>query len=85
MGIGSAFSSALQGYQVASVRVTDATAAINEQRVLRQLESEPLSSQSPLLEQSAVELVAAPLAAQANLKSIETADEMLGAIIDIRV
>ncbi|MFC4653622.1 MULTISPECIES: flagellar basal body rod C-terminal domain-containing protein [Rheinheimera] len=89
MEISSAFSSGLQGYQRASDRVTEATININQQtaasRNQQQLETpaEPVSSVS--VEQSLVDLNVAQDQAEANLKSVQTADEVLGSIIDIRV
>ena len=43
------------------------------------------AAQNPSLESSVVNLVSEQHNAQANVRSIETADEVLGSIIDLRV
>ena len=100
MDIQSAFASGLQGYQRASAGVTDATIDINRQTTAnRQLETEqavtqaqsaqqprPLqSTEPPPLTDSLVRLASEERNAQANARTIQTADDVLGTVIDIRV
>jgi Sec-independent protein translocase protein TatA len=94
MEIGSSFSSGVQGFQRASNNITEETININrqtqqtlaeapegraEQRIAQEVE------QSRSLESSVVNLTSELNSAQANVRSIETADEVLGSIIDLRV
>ena len=59
------------------------TAAVEQADQQRQVPvAEPAN---PSLEQSLVQLVTEQNYAEANVKSIKTADEMLGSVIDIRV
>lgn len=101
MDIQSAFYSGLQGYSRASAGVTEATVNINRQTQLnRQNETEQAVSQTEAAEpsqrpqaseqqvsltDSLVQLGQEERLAQANVKSIQTADEVLGTVIDIRV
>ena len=97
MEIGSAFSSGLQGFQRASQGVTDASLNINrqttEQRTLAeepqqvqaQQEPPPPPEQTQSLETSIVNLTSELGNARANARTLETADEVVGSIIDIRV
>jgi Holliday junction resolvasome RuvABC DNA-binding subunit len=101
MDIQSALYSGLQGFSRASAGVTDATLDINRQtRANRQNETEQAVAQTAAAEQprtvqtaeqpgsltnSLVQLGQEQRNAQANVKSIQTADEVLGSVIDIRV
>lgn len=101
MDIQPAFYSGLQGYSRASAGVTDATVNINRQtQVNRQNETELAVAQTEAAEpaqrqqtaeqpvsltDSLVQLGQEERLAQANVKSIQTADEVLGTVIDIRV
>lgn len=98
MEIGSAFSSGLQGFQQASGQITEETININRQAQQQQqralsTETEQTSErqanatqqQAKSLESSVVSLSVESNNAQANVRAIETADEVLGSIIDIRV
>jgi|SRR5690606_25069795 len=101
MDIQSAFYSGLQGYSRASAGVTEATVNINRQtQVNRQNETEQAVAQTEAAEpaqrlraqeqpvsltNSLVQLGQEERLAQANVKSIQTADEVLGTVIDIRV
>jgi hypothetical protein len=101
MDIQSALSSGVQGFQRASAGVTDATIEINRQtRANQQNETEQAVSQASASEQqrslqntertpsqtnSLVQLGQEERNAQANARSIQTADEVLGTVIDIRV
>jgi flagellar hook protein FlgE len=59
------------------------TAAVDQAQQQRQA---PVAAPAnPSLEQSLVQLVTEQNYAEANVKSIKTADEMLGSVIDIRV
>lgn len=65
------------------IRNTQDTAAAEEATQQRQIPAaEP---RNPSLDQSLVQLVTEQNYAEANVKSIKTADEMLGSVIDIRV
>jgi len=69
--------------------------AVNQQRALNAQQSnaatqqaqqmEPVTAQpkSPALEQSLVQLTTESLYAEANVRSIKSADEMLGTLIDV--
>ncbi|HSG50934.1 MAG TPA: excinuclease ATPase subunit [Rheinheimera sp.] len=101
MDIQSALYSGVQGFQRASAGVTEATVNINRQaEANRQNETEQAvaqtaaterqaslqtSEQPPSLSSSLVQLGQEERNAQANAKSIQTADEVLGTVIDIRV
>ncbi len=100
MEIGSTFSSGLQGYQRASNQISEETANINRQTLAQeqqpqQAEAQPTQPQQQALaasngngnsvESSIVNLNAELNNAQANVRSVETADQVLGSIIDIRV
>lgn len=100
MQIQSAFSAGMQGLQRASAGITEETININRQtQQNRQQEQELTVQQQPEvappaaqaaapardLTQSLVRLEQQELQAQANVRSLRTADEMLGSIIDVRV
>lgn len=100
MDIQSALYSGVQGFQRASAGVTDATLDINRQSQNRQNETAQAIEQTsetqrqpglqnaeqPVsLTNSLVQLGQEERNAQANAKSIQTADEVLGTVIDIRV
>ncbi|MDP5136830.1 hypothetical protein [Rheinheimera baltica] len=101
MDIQSALYSGVQGFQRASAGVTDATIDINRQtRAAQQNETEqairetdapqasrPLqyAAQPEPVINSLVQLGQEERNAQANTRSIQTADEVLGTVIDIRV
>jgi len=101
MDIQSALYSGVQGFQRASAGVTEATVNINRQaEANRQNETEQAVAQTaaterqaslqtteqpPSLSNSLVQLGQEERNAQANAKSIQTADEVLGTVIDIRV
>lgn len=101
MDIQSALYSGMQGLQRAGAGITDATIDINRQsRTNRQNETEQaiaqtqaaeqprqvqISAQPPSLNNSLAQLGQEERNAQANVKSIQTADEVLGTVIDIRV
>lgn len=101
MDIQSALYSGLQGFARASAGVTDATLEINRQsRANRQNETEQAvaetaapepqralqnAEQPSSLTNSLVQLGQEERNAQANARSIQTADEVLGTVIDIRV
>jgi hypothetical protein len=98
MELQSAYTSGLQGLQRASNGITEATVninreAVNQQRALNAQQSnaatqqaqqmEPVTPQPKSLEQSLVQLTTESLYADANVRSIKTADEMLGTLIDV--
>ena len=91
MEIGSAFTSGLQGFQQASGQISEATANINRQTLAEEAQptaeqqASKAQQQAPSLESSIVTLASESNIAQANVRSIETADEVLGSIIDLRV
>lgn len=96
MEIGSAFSTGLQGYQRAEQAITQESANIAQQgaqsRSLAEDTAAPppepqqaVQQQQQSLESSVVNLTSELNNAQANVRSIETADEVLGSIIDLRV
>lgn len=97
MELQSAYSSGLQGLQRASNGITEASAninreAINQQRALNAQQSNAAAQQpepvqpepkTPALEQSLVQLATESTYAEANVRSIKTADEVLGTLIDV--
>lgn len=88
MEIQPAFSSGFQGVQRGSELVTDATVNINRQTTSVHEPvtiPETVRQPAPSLEQSLVQLVQGEQLAAANVRSIQAADAMLGAIIDVRV
>jgi len=86
---------ASNGIAEASVNINRET--INEQRIrnaqdtaaaetaTQQRQAPAAQPNNPSLEQSLVQLVQEQNYAEANVKSIKTADEVLGSVIDIRV
>tara|TARA_R110002126_G_scaffold43555_19_gene124931 strand:+ start:5249 stop:5554 length:306 start_codon:yes stop_codon:yes gene_type:complete len=101
MEIQSAFNAGLQGFQRASNGITEATTNINRQTSanreqvaaaeedVRQAQApeqtRPSQAQAPSVEQSLVQLNSESRNAEANVRSIQAADEALGTIIDVRV
>ena len=97
MQIQSAFTAGMQGLQRASAGITEETININrqtqqnrvqEQEVAAQTTADttPTPTQQPQdINQSLVRLEQQQLQGQANVRSLRTADEMLGSIIDLRV
>jgi flagellar hook protein FlgE len=85
MDIGSTYSSGLQGFQAASGQISQESVNINRQTTLGADSQRAEHQQSKSLESSVVNLTSELTNAQANVRSIETADEVLGSIIDIRV
>ncbi|CAM5197874.1 hypothetical protein [Alishewanella longhuensis] len=98
MQIQSAFSAGMQGLQRASAGITEETININRQTQQNRQQEQDLSVQdrpeaTPTqaavpardVTQSLVRLEQQELQAQANVRSLRTADEMLGSIIDVRV
>ncbi|WP_372626038.1 excinuclease ATPase subunit [Arsukibacterium sp.] len=101
MEIQSAFNAGLQGFQRAAAGVTEATVDINRQTRanpeqvtaaetdVRQAEApernRATQSQAPSVEQSLVQLTNESRNAEANVRSIQAADQALGTIIDVRV
>lgn len=97
MELQAAYSSGLQGLQRASNGITEATVninreAINQQRTLNAQQSNAVAQQPqaappepkpPALEQSLVQLNTESVYAEANVRSIKTADEVLGTLIDV--
>ncbi len=97
MEIQSAYASGLQGLQRASNGITEATVninreTINQQRVqnaqdrnavAQQPEPSVAAPKTPALEQSLVQLATESVYAEANVRSIKSADEMLGTLIDV--
>lgn len=94
MEIGSAFSTSLQGFQRAEQAITQESANIAQQGAQRSTlaeentpppEQQAVQQQQQSLESSVVNLTSERNNAQANAKVLETADEALGSIIDLRV
>jgi hypothetical protein len=97
MEIQSAFASGLQGLQRASNGITEASVninrdAVNQQRAQNAQESraatarpEPVvtAEKTPALAQSLVQLASESVYAESNVRTIKSADEMLGTIIDV--
>ena len=98
MELQSAYNSGLQGFQRASNGITEATVninreAINQQRALNAQQANAAAQQpepvqqpqpkTPALEQSLVQLTTESVYAEANVRSIKTADEVLGTLIDV--
>ena len=95
MNIQSPFSSGLQGFQRAADSVTDASlnisraninSLVNESQVSPEVNPDQfVDASKKSTNDSLIQLKAAELHAGANVKSIVTANDMLGTLIDIRV
>jgi hypothetical protein len=89
MEISSALASGFQGFQRASDAVTEATLTIHQQTAQssQQLAPDfvPEPTAGPSIEQGLVTLTNELINAEANMKTVKTADEMLGSVIDVRV
>lgn len=98
MDVQSAFSSGIMGFRRASEGVTEATININReasnQQQLRDQDADVRSDADDQLTKTApppsqidnlVQLTQNKLQAEANVKSIQTADEMMGTLIDLKV
>lgn len=95
MNIQSPFSSGIQGYQRAADSVFDASLNISRANTNTLTnESSTRSAVNPdqfvdaskkTVNDSLIQLKEAELHASANVRSIKTADDMLGTLIDIRV
>ncbi|WP_429082378.1 flagellar biosynthesis protein FlgE [Aeromonas bivalvium] len=81
MQIDSAFTTGLQGYQRAEQRVDDASTAIARATLAP---SEPQGAPGEITEEL-IHLKLGELQAGASAKVIQTASDMLGSLIDIRV
>lgn len=99
MQIQSAFTAGMQGLQRASAGITEETININRQTQQNRIQEQELAAQTTAdatttptptqqpqdITQSLVRLEQQQLQGQANVRSLRTADEMLGSIIDVRV
>lgn len=95
MNIQSPFSAGLQGYQRAADSVTDASLNISRANVntlANESQARPevnpdqfVDASKKTMTDNLVQLKEAESHAQANVKTIKTADDMLGTLIDIRV
>ena len=95
MNIQSPFSNGIQGYQRAADSVFDASLNISRANInaLSNESSTPaavnpdqfVDASKKTVTDSLIQLKVAELHAGANAKSIQTADDMLGTLIDIRV
>ena len=95
MNIQSPFSNGIQGYQRAVNSVADASLNISRANInaLSNASSTPASvnpdqfvdASKKTVTNSLIQLKEAELHSGANVKSIKTADDMLGTLIDIRV
>lgn len=99
MQIQSAFTAGMQGLQRASAGITEETININRQTQQNRIQGQevatqvtadttttPTPTQQPQdINQALVRLEQQQLQGQANIRSLRTADEMLGSIIDVRV
>lgn len=92
----SAFQSGLSGIQKAEQGVADAAVQINrlntEQERVAEVQAQPQQNTNdvpqqdrPSLEAEAVNLIVNEKLAKANTKIIQTADEMIGTLIDTKV
>lgn len=97
MDVQSAFSAGLSGFRRASEGVTEATVNINReagnQQRLRNADADmradaddkQLQSSTPSQTDSLVQMTQNKLQAEANVRSVQTADEMMGTLIDLKV
>lgn len=97
MQIQSAFTAGMQGLQRASAGITEETININRQTQQNRIQEQEVATQATAettatptqqpqdINQSLVRLELQQLQGQANVRSLRTADEMLGSIIDVRV
>lgn len=93
MNIQSAFDSGVAGFNKANERAAESAREINQQQItpvqgqpeIQQAESQaPVEASAPITE-SLINLRLAENQAQASAKVIETADNMLGSLIDTKV
>lgn len=97
MDVQSAFSAGLSGFRRASEGVTEATVNINReagnQQRLRNADADmradaddkQLQSSTPSQTDSLVQMTQNKLQAEANVRSVQTADEIMGTLIDLKV
>lgn len=95
MEIGNAYASGLQGYQTAARGITEATANINQSAAESRNQIQGVAAQpaalapdapnTPSVESQIVRLSVERLNGEANIRTIETADEVLGSLIDVKV
>lgn len=95
MNIQSPLSNGIQGFQRAADSVTDASlnisrantnSLVNESQVKPEVNPDQfVDAPKKTVTDSLIQLKVAELHAGANAKSIQTADDMLGTLIDIRV
>jgi len=91
MNIQSAFDSGVAGFNQATERAAESAREINQQQVTQAQPNEeiaetetPVQQNTPITE-SLINLRLAETQAQASAKVIETADNMLGSLIDTKV
>lgn len=93
MNIQSAFDSGVAGFNKANERAAEAASEINQQQVtsvqgqpeVQQAESQTAVEPNTPITESLINLRLAENQAQASAKVIETADNMLGSLIDTKV
>jgi hypothetical protein len=98
MDIQSAFSAGMTGFRRASEGITEATVNINReagnQQRMRDADQEMLADTDDKLQKqpavpsqtdSLVQMTQNKLQAEANIRSVQTADEMMGTLIDLKV
>lgn len=97
MDVQSAFSAGSQGLRQASAGMTEATVNLNRDIVNQQQQRNQESQSSKQIQQqlatpaipsqvdSLVQLTTNQLQAEANVRSIQTADDVLGTLIDVKV
>ncbi|MCG7533043.1 hypothetical protein MHM98_17065 [Psychrobium sp. MM17-31] len=93
MNIQSAFDSGVAGFNKANERAAEAAREINQQQVtpvqgqpeVQQAESQEAVEPNTPITESLINLRLAENQAQASAKVIETADNMLGSLIDTKV
>jgi len=91
MNIQSAFDSGVAGFNQATERAAESAREINQQQVTQAqpneevVETETPAQQNTPITESLINLRLAETQAQASAKVIETADNMLGSLIDTKV
>lgn len=80
MQIQSAFNAGVQGFQNATGKANQAASSIVKQTATKSIAPD----NSPSLTESIVDLKVAEHQAKASAKVIETADELIGSIVDIK-
>lgn len=98
MDVQSAFSAGMSGFRRASEGITEATVNLNreagnQQRMRNEdadmradaYDKQQIKASTPSQTDSLVQMTQNKLQAEANIRSVQTADEMMGTLIDLKI